>query len=316
MTASLGHQGIRGERLNLQREQAKVGLYSGAKEVPVWIRIVSSFLLPLLLLALGILMTPEMIAASPSEGRFCFTVVYDNYGALPGLTTGWGFGCVLETPAKTILFDTGGDGSVLLSNMEKLNISPQDIDIVVISHIHADHLGGLGRFLGKNKDVEVYIPASFPISIEEDIRSFGAECHRVGKVTRIARNVFSTGEMGIGIKEQSLVCDTMRGLIVITGCAHPGIVSIIKRAKEICPGRDVHLAMGGFHLGGASDSKLREIIKEFRNLGVQRTGPCHCSGNRCRELFKREYQENYVDAGVGRIVTLEHTKDPKASISQ
>jgi len=271
----------------------------------MWRKGVLFLLLSTGLLMVGILMTPKMTQPSATEQGYSIAVVYDNYGTRPGLTTGWGFGCVIRTPEKEILFDTGGDSSVLLSNMKMLNINPQSIEIVVISHIHADHLGGLGGFLQKNSRVSVYVPASFPESIKEEIRLFGAECRSVEKAIPIVRNVFSTGEMGTSIKEQSILLDTPKGVIVMTGCAHPGIVNIIKKAKKIRPGKQIYLVMGGFHLGGVSDSKLRSIIKEFRNLGVKKVGPCHCSGDRCRELFAEEYAGDYVDMGVGRVMAFE-----------
>jgi len=271
----------------------------------MWRKGVLFLLLPTGLLMVGILMTPKMTQPGATEQGYSIAVVYDNYRTKPGLTTGWGFGCVIRTPEKKILFDTGGDSSVLLSNMKMLNINPQSIEIVVISHIHADHLGGLGGFLPKNPRVSVYVPASFPESIKEEIRLFGAECRSVEKAIPIVRNVFSTGEMGTSIKEQSILLDTPKGVIVMTGCAHPGIVNIIKKAKKIRPDKQIYLVMGGFHLGGVSDSKLRSIIREFRNLGVRKVGPCHCSGDRCRELFAEEYAGDYVDMGVGRVMAFE-----------
>lgn len=237
--------------------------------------------------------------------EFSITVVYDNYLVNSKLAARWGFSCVIKTRTTRILFDTGGNSSIFLSNMNILNMSPQDIETVVISHIHEDHLGGLGGFLERNGEAKVYVPASFPNSIEKEIQSFGAECHRVEKAMRVARDVHSTGEMGIWIKEQSLVLDTRKGIIVITGCAHPGIVNIIKKAIEIRADKRIHLVMGGFHLGSA-DWELRAVIRDFRRLGVERTGPCHCSGGRCRELFKEEYGDDYVDMGVGRVIAFEN----------
>ena len=80
------------------------------------------------------------------------TVVYDNNPHKQGLQTEWGFSAYITGPEKTILFDTGGS-SVLLDNMEKLQIEPNSIDTVVLSHIHADHTGGLSSFLEKNCNV-------------------------------------------------------------------------------------------------------------------------------------------------------------------
>ncbi len=75
--------------------------------------------------------------------------IYDNYQYNPKLKTGWGFSCLVKVNGKNILFDTGGNDSILLGNMEKMNIDPNQIDIVVLSHIHGDHTGGLTEFLEK-----------------------------------------------------------------------------------------------------------------------------------------------------------------------
>ena len=243
-------------------------------------------------------------APIPTEGQFTIITVYDNYQVNPDLTTAWGFGCVIRTPEEDILFDTGGDSSILLANMEKMSINPEDIDIVVISHIHGDHVGGLDGFLERNGKVKVYIPASFPDSLREKIKSRGAEYQDVTGSMKICDSVYTTGEMGTSIKEQSLVLNTREGLVVITGCAHPGVVNIAEKARQILPDKSIYLVMGGFHLSGAADSQLKTIIKGFRDLGVQKVAPSHCSGDRCRELFEEEYRENYIEGGAGKIIAL------------
>lgn len=224
---------------------------------------------------------PSTVSA---EGQITISVVYDNYQVDSNLATGWGFGCVIRTPTQDILFDTGGDSSILLSNMEKMNIDPKDIDIVVISHIHGDHVGGLDGFLDRNANVRVYIPASFPDSWRDKIESHGAEYQDVTGATQMSDRVYTTGEMGTWIKEQSLVVDTNKGLVIISGCAHPGVLNIAKKAREILPHREFYLFMGGFHLSGSSDSELRNIVQGFRDIGVRKVAPSHCSGDRCRPL--------------------------------
>ena len=92
--------------------------------------------------------------------------------------------------------------------------------------------------------------------------------------------------------------ETPQGLVVITGCAHPGVVSIVRRAKELT-GREVYLVLGGFHLGGTSEGKITGIVEDFQQLGVQRVAPCHCSGDVARRLFKEAYGEDFISAGVG-----------------
>lgn len=238
------------------------------------------------------------------EGNISIKIVFDNYQINPDLTTSWGFGCVIKTPGESILFDTGGDGSILLSNMKKMNIDPNEINVVAISHIHSDHEGGLRGFLEKNGNVKVYIPSSFPNSIREKIKSYGAEYQNVKDSIKICDNVYTTGELGGRIKEQSLILDTKKGLVIITGCAHPGIVNIAEKTKQIFPDKNIFLIMGGFHLSGASDLELKNIIKSLKKIGVQKAAPSHCSGDRCRELFKEEFGDNYIESGAGKIIIL------------
>jgi len=236
--------------------------------------------------------------------EFKITIVYDNNSFDERLKTDWGFSCLIEGPEETTLFDTGADANVLLANMEKLGVDPEIIDKVAISHIHSDHLGGLTGFLDKNSNPTVYLPSSFPQAIKNDVKNHGAELVEIDNPIKIGEGLYSTGELYGPPKEQSLIARTKKGLIVITGCAHPGVVNIIKKAKGVFPGENVHLVLGGFHLGGTSTSQLKEIIKDFRNLGVKKAAPCHCSGDRCRELFKKEYGNDYIEVGVGKVIDI------------
>jgi len=224
--------------------------------------------------------------------------VYDNYSLNPKLKTAWGFGLVIKTPFEEILFDTGGDSSVLLFNMKKMSIDPKSIDKVVISHIHGDHLGGLEGFLKENSKVKVYIPSSFPDSVRKMIKSYGAEFVDVSGPREISKFVFSTGEMYGPPEEQSLIINSRKGLVVITGCAHPGIVNIVKKAKEMFPQKNVYLVLGGFH------HPPEEVIYRLKKLEVEKVAPSHCSGDEIRELFRKEYKENFIENGVGKVIKI------------
>lgn len=221
-------------------------------------------------------------------------IVYDNTTADPALAAGWGFSCLV---GDDLLFDTGANAPRLLSNMRKMGIDVGGIRTVVLSHIHGDHVGGLGGILALNKGITVYVPRSFPASLKRQVKR-SAHLVEVREPTEIAAGVYSTGEMGRGIREQSLALVTRQGLVVITGCAHPGIVEIVAKAKEIT-GEEVYLAMGGFHLSGAGQGRIKAVIEEFRRLGVQRVAPCHCSGDLARSTFKELYGEDFILAGVG-----------------
>ena len=156
------------------------------------------------------------------------TILYDNNEYDERLATAWGFSCLVEGLDETILFDTGGDGALLLSNMGTLAVDPEDVDDVVISHVHGDHVDGLSGFLRENQEVTVYLPQSFPASIKGSTRDAGADVVEVHGPVEICARVSSTGELGSWIKEQSLMIETSQGLVVITGCAHPGIVDIVR----------------------------------------------------------------------------------------
>lgn len=232
------------------------------------------------------------------------TIIYDNYEHAPGLSTSWGFSCLIQGMDKTVLFDTGGDGRLLLENMKKLKLDPKAVEMIFLSHIHGDHTGGLGEFLTENSDVQVILPASFPKSFKEGVRGFGAEVIEISGSREIFKNVFSTGEMGSFIKEQSLAIKTEQGAVVITGCAHPGIVEIVERGCEIT-GTSPRLVLGGFHLGGTSEARVLEIIDRLVKLGTKQAAPCHCSGDRTRELFKEKLGKAYLEVGVGKVISLD-----------
>lgn len=230
------------------------------------------------------------------------TIVYDNRVYQEGLQSDHGFSCVVEVEDTTILFDTGASGLVLMDNIMKLGIDPHDIDIVVISHDHWDHVGGLGHFIEKNHEVVIYdVKPSF-LTFDSRLEGYDVKLLEVPSPTRICRCVYSTGTMGTAIAEQALLIPTDKGTIVITGCAHPGIVNIVKKAAELT-GQEILLVMGGFHLLGHTEEQVKRIVSQFKELGVQYAGPCHCTGERAIELFAEEYGDRFVKMGTGRIIT-------------
>jgi 7,8-dihydropterin-6-yl-methyl-4-(beta-D-ribofuranosyl)aminobenzene 5'-phosphate synthase len=256
------------------------------------------------------IMNEENETTQAGVKNLTITVVYDNNPYKEGLETAWGFSCLVVGAEKTILFDTGGDGPILLGNMEKLGIEPNSIDTVVLSHIHGDHTGGLNSFLEKNDDVTVYLPKSFPKKFKDNVTSFNSKIIEVEQPLKICENVYSGGELGKWIQEQSLIVRTDKGIIVITGCAHPGIVKIVNTAKGLLrhpalrePKDDILLVMGGFHLEWATKGKIEKIISAFKQIGVRYVGPSHCSGHKARTLFEKHFGTNYINVGAGKVIT-------------
>ena len=242
-------------------------------------------------------------------------VVYNNYGGPEGLTTDWGFACVIEGAEKPILFDTGSNGRILLDNMERMGVRPDSIAMLAFSHVHGDHTAGMPEFLGANPDVTVFVPPSFPGGFKRNVTSAGARCVDVKKGTPILPGVWSTGELGTSIKEQALFAATPEGLVVVTGCAHPGVAEMVRGAKQAAKeaGLDadaVALVTGGFHMLQMTDEQIRHTIDELRALGVKRAGPSHCSGDRTRELFREAFGPNYLVGDLGSILTIGQPASP------
>lgn len=243
------------------------------------------------------------MAAAPDE--LAVTIVYDNRSSTEGLTADWGFACVVEGLEKTILFDTGADPGILLENMARLGISRHEVDVIVLSHGHDDHTGGLYGFLGVHSDATVYMPDSFSREFKEGARRRGARVIEVGAPTEICGGALLTGPMfGSGfIPEQSLVLTTGGGAALVTGCAHPGIVNIVERAKEVS-GRDVLVAFGGFHLLRQSERSIGLVISRLSDLGVRCAGPCHCSGDEAIRMFADAYASGFLRCEAGTVVPV------------
>jgi len=210
------------------------------------------------------------------------TILYDNDVYKKGLQADWGFSCLVEIEnTPTILFDTGTNGSILLSNMEKLNIDPASVDEIFISHAHFDHVGGLSAFLNVKSDVTVYVPPSL-----RGIRGV-KEVVSVSEPLKIHENVFSTGELDH--IEQSMALKIDEGIVIIAGCSHPRMAHILKAASQF---GNIHAIVGGLH--GFSEYDL------FKDLEL--ICPTHCTQHKAE--IKALYPEKYTDGGAGKIIVF------------
>ncbi len=239
--------------------------------------------------------------SGPPQPRI--TVVYNNVPYQIGLTTDWGFSCIIEGLDKTILFDTGADGDLLLANMKRLGVKPETVDAVFLSHNHSDHTGGISRFLDLNPRVSVYLPKSFPSAFERSIKNRGARVVRIRAPKELLKRVHTTGEMGDSIKEQALILDTSKGLVIITGCAHPDVTRIVAAARKYLH-KKVYLLMGGFHLLRKDKAAIRAIIRNLKSQGVEMVAPSHCTGNKAIALFRKAWGDKFIEGGLGAVIEL------------
>lgn len=232
------------------------------------------------------------------------TIAYDNIPHDPHLTTDLGFSAYIQYHHQAILFDTGGNGRILLENMQKLDIDPANVDRVVLSHIHDDHTGGLADFMAVSSRPPVYLLSAFPDSFIEYVRGM-TEVIETEPGEEIAPGVYTTGEMPADPPEQSLAILTQKGLVIVTGCAHPGIVLIVRRAIEVT-GEPVYMVMGGFHLGEANRDEIEAIIEDLRDLGVQKVAPSHCTGELATRLFAEAFGDGFISSGVGNVIVIDN----------
>jgi 7,8-dihydropterin-6-yl-methyl-4-(beta-D-ribofuranosyl)aminobenzene 5'-phosphate synthase len=126
----------------------------------------------------------------------------------------------------------------------------------------------------------------------------------VQAATKIDTQIYSSGDIEGKTREQAIFIQTGKGLIIVTGCAHPGIVTIIRKAKEFLQD-DILLVLGGFHLLKDDQRALERAVSDFRALGVRNIAPTHCSGDPARQVFQEAYGANFIQVGVGKVVTLE-----------
>jgi len=187
-------------------------------------------------------------------------ILYDN-DAKKGFKRGWGFSCLV---GDRLLFDVGADLDTLLFNMRRASVKLDNINRVVLSHGHGDHVGGI-RILTMLGDVELFIPKSFSGRYKKRLTSYSnVTLKEVDEAEEISEGLFTTGELGGFTKEQSLIVKTDKGLTVITGCSHPGLDKIMKAASRF---GDIYGVVGGFH----GFSRLEALE------GIRLIVPCHCT---------------------------------------
>lgn len=231
------------------------------------------------------------------------TVLYDNTAAKEGPAPDWGFAAIIQGLEKTVLFDTGTKEDVFLNNGKALDVDLKKVDLVFISHEHNDHTGGLLAFLRIKSGIPVYVPAGAGQPFQAALSKEGGQVVAVKDPVTLMPGVFSIGDVGKAIPEQALVFDTPKGLILVTGCAHPGIVMMVEKAKEVGK-KDIWMVLGGFHLVTTPPAQVEQIIARFKELGVKRVGATHCTGAPAIEMFRKAFGADFIELGAGRKIAL------------
>jgi len=209
----------------------------------------------------------------------------------------------VESDGEALLLDAGVSCRQITLRAEAAGLDLSRLRGLVISHEHGDHVGGLESVLDLGGAPPVYVPASFPGSYKSRIRA-RTELIAVTEPVEIVPGIHSTGALRGYPDEQALVVETSAGTVVITGCAHPGIVSIVERARIVSEA-DILLVVGGFHLANRTRSEVQRIAEDLLALGVQYVCPTHCTGDEAIAVFEEAFAGAFLRGGVGRVLALE-----------
>lgn len=232
-------------------------------------------------------------------------ILFDKESLDKNLHTGWGVSFLIN---DKVLFDTGEKGEWLIHNMKLLDVEIDKIEAVVISHDHWDHKDGLWALLKERPGLKVYACSHFSKVFKEKVKSFKGKLVEIDKFSNIIKNIYTTGQIldrhaFRSIAEQAVAIKSAKGIIILTGCAHPGIIKIIQKVKQNLPGK-IHLVLGGFHLMNAPDEVVKDIVANLKRLRIEKAGPTHCTGERATQLFKEEYGKDFLSIKVGQIIDL------------
>lgn len=271
------------------------------------------------------------------------TILCDNsVGPLTGTLGEHGFAALVEWKDGALLFDTGG-GATLLHNAQRMNRNLRAVSAVALSHGHYDHTGGLRQFLQLAGRTKVYAhPALFTpryrvkdtgesISIgipygEEFLRGIGGDfvfsatgrevgpsIFLTGAVTRSSS--FETGDSGLFCDpagktsdaltdDQSLVVRGDKGLVLLLGCCHAGLINTIEAARELTGVCQIQAIIGGTHLGFCSDEQLSATLNALRRIGFGKIYAGHCTGFPALAKLLAEFPGQVHPAMVGTSIEI------------
>lgn len=231
------------------------------------------------------------------------SIIYDNYVYKKGLTSDWGFSVLIMGLEKEVLFDTGTKPGLFESNFNELGFDWNGIDILVLSHEHGDHTGGIKALANHRQN----IPVIFPYSFSDHFKAWMTEMHLIPMTVKepamICNHLYTSGQFDQPTPEQALVLDTGKGLVVITGCSHPGIIEMLKTISTDFR-KNVYMVFGGFHLMNKTKAEISDIISEMKSLGVEKCGATHCTGEMQIGMFKEAFGDDFVELGVGNEIKI------------
>jgi len=268
------------------------------------------------------------------------TILIENTAHTAGLKTEHGLSFWIEYGDKKVLFDTGQSNAVM-KNAKKLGVDLACTDAIVISHGHYDHTGGLSATLDIAPKTKVYLHPSatepkfsqkdsnakyigMPDSAKKAIRgrhviwtATSAYLYPglavTGQIPRLNdfEDVGGAFYVDEGCKkpdklldDQALFIESSKGLVVVFGCAHSGVVNTLDYISNLTGQNKVYAVIGGMHLLNASQMRIGNTIESLNKYEVQKVIPLHCTGHKAIEYFKYAFGNKCMFLGTGDKITF------------
>ncbi len=271
------------------------------------------------------------------------TILCENsVGPISGTLGEHGFSALVEWDGGSLLWDTG-QGFTLLHNAQRMHKNLHEVRQVALSHGHYDHAGGLLPLLRSCGPKQVFAhPAIFtpryrvsdrgePLAIgmpyprdylegqgatfelAEGFREIAPQLFLTGVIPRTTG--FETGDQGLFTDrcgchrdtfpdDQSLVIVGDKGLVILLGCCHAGLVNTLDHVAACTGRRDIYAVIGGTHLGFSAPEQLDQTVRALAGWQLQKLAVSHCTGFNAAARLQREFPALFQTASVGYCLPL------------